>query len=110
MATGTGLLELEEENGSDGYEHHYTAMDGGDQPGTSSNTLVDPEPNHEDLRPLVSPSEARYRSTSVRLKDKLKQMGEGFYSERRVVADAFIDSTKNRPQYMKDEHSSDLLV
>lgn len=59
------------------------------------------------------PVGARARSPSssgMRLKNRLKQMKAEFSYEERGVADAFIDSTKNQPQYMKDEPPNDLLV
>lgn len=49
-------------------------------------------------------------SSGMKLKNRLKQMKAELSYEERGVADAFIDSTKNKPQYMKDEHSNDLLV
>ena len=59
---------------------------------------------------LVSPSGTRARSHSSGLKNRLKQIRAEFTNERQSIADAFIDSTKNKPQHMKDEHSEDVLV
>ena len=53
--------------------------------------------------------EARARSPS-RLRHRLKQMKAEFSHEGKGVADAFIDSTENRPQRIKDGASNDLLV
>lgn len=58
---------------------------------------------------LVSPSGNRRRHNS-RLKNRLKQIRAEFTNERQSIADAFIDSSENKPQHMKDEHSEDVLV
>lgn len=67
---------------------------------------------HEGFKASVNSAGARARSNSsgMGLKNRLKQMKAGFSNEKRGVADAFIDSTKNKPKYMKDEDSNDLLV
>lgn len=63
-----------------------------------------------DMQALMGPAVPRLRSHSFKLKSRLKQVKAQFASEKSPVADAFIDSTKNKPKYMKDEHSNDLLV
>lgn len=55
-------------------------------------------------------SRARSFSSGKSLKNRLKQVKAGFSSEKRGIADAFIESSKNKPQYMKEEHSNNLLV
>lgn len=74
--------------------------------------MGDGESADTDLKALVGHATSRSRSSSsgLSLKNRLKQVKAGFSNERRSVVDAFIDSTKNKPQYVKDEHSSDLLV
>lgn len=74
--------------------------------------MGDGESADTDLKALVDHATSRSRSSSsgLSLKNRLKQVKAGFSNERRSVVDAFIDSTKNKPQYVKDEHSSDLLV
>lgn len=64
------------------------------------------EGGEEGLMSLVG---GRGRSHSV-LRNRLKQMKAGLSNEKQGIADAFIKSTDNKPQYMKEEHSSDLLV
>lgn len=80
--------------------------------GEEESACFDREQPEGDDAGLVSPDGARARShsTGVRLKNRLKQMKAGFSSEKSGIADAFIESTKNKPQYMKEEHSHDLLV
>lgn len=63
-----------------------------------------------DMQALMGPAVARTRGNSFKLKNRLKQVKAEFSSEKSPVADAFIDSTKNKPKYMKDEHCNDLLV
>lgn len=76
-----------------------------------STELREPASDQNDLMvPLVSSTEAKPRRYSTSLKNTLKQMKRELSSERRVVADAFIDSTKNKPQYVKMDYSNDLLV
>lgn len=112
---------LEGDSGS--YDHRYSAISDGEGSltGKEKRRRVNEDEDsvfagleqHEDgFRALVTPEESRHRSssTAVRLKNRLKQMGAGFYSEKRAVADAFIDSNKNKPQYIKDDYSNDLLV
>ena len=75
-------------------------------------TMAEPERKKEtELRELLlDHKETRIRKSSMNLKHKLKQVREEFSSERRVVADAFIDSSNNKPHYVKEEYCNDLLV
>ena len=50
------------------------------------------------------------RSVSKSLKSTLKHVRDGLSNEKHVVADAFIDSSQNKPQYVNREYSNDLLV
>lgn len=111
------------ERGAGDFDHHYTgyeaAEDGGSRPkgpgaaGTgleivSETTSGGGRGGGEGRRRLMSAG-SRNRSSS-RMRRRLKRVKAGFVQEKRVVADAFIEPDKNRPQYMKEEYSQDLLV
>ena len=73
---------------------------------------ADQKEDRGDMQALMVPTVPRTRrhSASLKLRSTLKQVKAEFSSEKSPVVDAFIDSTKNKPKYMKDNHSDDLLV
>lgn len=124
----TGWSEREERD----YSHHYTSYSppgggGGGilkERGPKEKQVVlddgsaDLDLHTSDTEEMVDSGRIRHGSfisnAGDSLKKKLKRTREriqaGLSTEERVVADAFIASNKNRPQYMKKEHTNDLLV
>ena len=109
MATTGGEAE------EDVFEHHYTSYSE-DQSVTADRveTNGDSDDDDKDLHPLVSSvslnkSRSRQRTSSA-LRRRLIRLKSGFHADKRPIADAFIDSNKNRPHYVKEEYSNDLLV
>lgn len=88
------------------FTHGYTSFSDEDE-GDREGERLDEEEEEEDEEPLVAPSRQR---TSSNLRRRLIKLKAGFHADKRGVADAFIDSGKNRPHYMKEEYSHDLLV
>lgn len=81
--------------------------------GTKQSGDVTREPlllDHSHSIPSERRRKNRTASMSMSLKNTWKHVREELSSEKRVVADAFIDSNQNMPQYAKKEYSSDLLV
>lgn len=101
----------------DGFEHQYTSYPSTDEvrvltvgeqaKGKTANT----DNAGNDQEPLVTGGGSRNRSSSG-LRKRLIKLKAGFHADKskRAVADTFIESTKNKPHYMKEKSSNDLLV
>ncbi len=103
-----------EEFGESGFKTPYQAA-GGEFPESSEAGGDDERTESGEVarEPLLlsgSLSQRKVRSMSTGLKSTWKHVRRGLSNEKHVVADAFIDTKENKPQYLKKEYCNDLLV
>ena len=108
---------------AEGFQQSYTAYEDEDRLTTATGERArreeateDGDVDSEDEELLVAPGGgggggkgSRQRSSSG-LRKRLIKLKAGFHADKRAVADAFIETNKNKPHYMKEEYSNDLLV
>ena len=109
------MEDLEDGSGENKFDSPYEPMGEGESPDTSRKTKMDTNSENFSREPLLlsqsySGTKRKNRSMSKNLKSTWKHVRRGLSSEGHVVADAFIDSTHNRPRYVVSEHCNDLLV